>query len=451
MVNDMVIGKFALESLTTGMYNDPSIIFREYIQNSADAIDDAIEMQYFSTEDSEIKVIVDSRRRSIEIVDNGIGIKSNEVKTTLLNIGNSRKDFRFHKGFRGIGRLSGLSYCEVLTFETSFKGEPIKSTVKFDAKKLTGFLKPGEYNDISIQTIIEEIVDIQIEECQSEIHFFKVKLNNVSRSYDLLDIKKVQDYIEQVAPLPFNLSKFKLGQKIEDKITEIGHENRSYNIYIGKTEDKIHKLYKPYKSLFISDMSKSNDSISDIHFEVIRDDFEKKNLALVWYGKCELLGSVADIKVKGLRLRKSGVLIGDRFSLSHLFKEERFNGWIQGEVIVFDKKLVPNGRRDDFEKNDDYLSLLERLQVVTESISNEIRKKSSERNKLKNQTITKNDNLNQNVSDEKKVFFLKLENLINEATRYNNDMMENITKIVENEVDQERAKVIISKIEQLLA
>ena len=37
------IGKDVIESLTLGMYEDSRFIFREYIQNSADQIDKAVE------------------------------------------------------------------------------------------------------------------------------------------------------------------------------------------------------------------------------------------------------------------------------------------------------------------------------------------------------------------------------------------------------------------------
>lgn len=37
------IGKDVIESLTLGMYEDSRFIYREYIQNAADAIDKAIE------------------------------------------------------------------------------------------------------------------------------------------------------------------------------------------------------------------------------------------------------------------------------------------------------------------------------------------------------------------------------------------------------------------------
>ena len=38
------IGKDVIESLTLGMYEDCRFIYREYIQNAADAIDKAIDL-----------------------------------------------------------------------------------------------------------------------------------------------------------------------------------------------------------------------------------------------------------------------------------------------------------------------------------------------------------------------------------------------------------------------
>lgn len=40
---DISIGKFTLESLTTGMYSEPESCYREYIQNAVDSLDSAIE------------------------------------------------------------------------------------------------------------------------------------------------------------------------------------------------------------------------------------------------------------------------------------------------------------------------------------------------------------------------------------------------------------------------
>lgn len=43
---EISIGKFTLESLTTGMYNEPESCFREYIQNAVDSIDMAVEKNF---------------------------------------------------------------------------------------------------------------------------------------------------------------------------------------------------------------------------------------------------------------------------------------------------------------------------------------------------------------------------------------------------------------------
>ena len=54
---DVSIGKFTLESLTTGMYSDARIVFREYIQNAVDALEEAINNKI--TESSSMRITVD--------------------------------------------------------------------------------------------------------------------------------------------------------------------------------------------------------------------------------------------------------------------------------------------------------------------------------------------------------------------------------------------------------
>jgi len=56
MENVIKIGKYTLESLTTGMYTDPKIIYREYIQNSVDAIEEAVNNRYMEIYNTERKV-----------------------------------------------------------------------------------------------------------------------------------------------------------------------------------------------------------------------------------------------------------------------------------------------------------------------------------------------------------------------------------------------------------
>lgn len=73
------------------------------------------------------------------------------------------------------------------------------------------------------------------------------------------------------------------------------------------------------------------------------------------------------------------MLIGDRGTCNGLFKEERFNGWMIGELHVFDNDLVVNARRDYFEQNEAYYDLSETFKEWSTSKSREIRKISYER------------------------------------------------------------------------
>ena len=122
-MKQVTIGKYTLESLTTGMYVEPYVLYREYVQNSADSIDKAIESGLIDNSDDRIDIYISKDNRTIEIIDNGTGIESERAYRVLADIGNSKKKSSSNKGFRGIGRLSGLGYCEQLIFETSTNGE----------------------------------------------------------------------------------------------------------------------------------------------------------------------------------------------------------------------------------------------------------------------------------------------------------------------------------------
>lgn len=73
-MNEPVAGKFLLEILTRGMYSNPMHVYREYIQNSSDSIDKAIEAGILQSAEAEIHISIDAKERSIIIRDNGLGI-----------------------------------------------------------------------------------------------------------------------------------------------------------------------------------------------------------------------------------------------------------------------------------------------------------------------------------------------------------------------------------------
>lgn len=80
------IGKNAIENLTQSMYNDPRVVYREYIQNSSDQIDIALANKTFSNEKLEIIITIDKKRRNIFIRDNANGISVKNIKRKLGRI-----------------------------------------------------------------------------------------------------------------------------------------------------------------------------------------------------------------------------------------------------------------------------------------------------------------------------------------------------------------------------
>ena len=81
MDNRTIIGKDVIESLTTSMYDDPCFVYREYIQNSADAIDKA--RQTGLVEEGNIYITINSEKRKIEIEDDAIGIEQSRRCSVL--------------------------------------------------------------------------------------------------------------------------------------------------------------------------------------------------------------------------------------------------------------------------------------------------------------------------------------------------------------------------------
>lgn len=404
----VTIGKYTLESLTTGMYVEPYVLYREYVQNSADSIDKAIESGLIDNSDDRIDIYISKDNRTIEIIDNGTGIESERAYGVLADIGNSKKKSSSNKGFRGIGRLSGLGYCEKLIFETSTSGENKKSIITFDSNILHELLSPGKYEELSLEDVILKSSKVEFENEENERHYLKVKMINVNNKLNLLEFDKLLSYLQQTLPVPYNLESFTLGNKINNELHKLNQRIDEYNIYLH-SDDSTVQVLKPYRNKLIVDIKKKIlDEVTDLELKLIVNDIKgDKPIALVWYGRCGLKGTIVDDSVKGLRIRKAGLLIGDRFLANPIFNEDRFNGWVIGEIIVLDDELIPNARRDDFEKNDAYLFFMKELRKIGEKISNEIRIASTKRN------INLNDSANKKKStDGSKNIFKEIDYLL---------------------------------------
>ena len=374
------VGKYTLESLTTGMYSDPKIVYREYIQNSVDSLETAVANNLLEPQGMRIDIVINAEDSIISIRDNGMGIPCAEAKETLMNVGNSKKRHSNNRGFRGIGRLGGMSYCDTLVFTTSAENEPQKTIVSFDCKKLRNLLIPGQYEDLTLSAVLSEITTVNVEPEKAEKHYFLVEMKDVSSFSDLLDIDTAKSYISQVAPLPYQSRHFIYSSQLHSFLNEHGYSVEEFPIFVGANEFDLEPLYKPNRSRFHSDRNKMK--VDEIHkmvyFDVTIDD---ELYALGWYGDCNWYGSLSEHEISGFRVRKGNILIGDNKTLNSIFREARFNGWTQGELFILTDKLIPNARRDDFEQNQYYFKLLETLnEGVGWDITRAIREASLTRN-----------------------------------------------------------------------
>ena len=105
----------------------------------------------------------------------------------------------------------------------------------------------------------------------------------------------------------------------------------------------------------------------------------EKVTAMLWYAETNFLGTVLDKDIKGIRIRQGNILIGDENTLRKCYKEERFNSWMVGELLVFNEDIIPNTRRDDYEKNSAYKELLSQFTEWANEMSRQIRHRSYER------------------------------------------------------------------------
>lgn len=374
------VGKYTLESLTTGMYADPKIVYREYIQNSVDSLEHAVSLGMLEQQGMRIDIIVNADESYISIKDNGTGISAAEAAQTLMNVGSSKKRNANNRGFRGIGRLGGMSYCNTLVFTTSAENEKVKTVVSFDCKKLRHLLVPGEYEDMSLSAVLEEITTIETFPEKEEKHYLCVEMVDVNGFSDLLDIDAARSYISQVAPLPYQSRHFIYTSQLKSYLSDNGYIVEEFPIFVGENESDLEPVYKPNKSRFRSDRGKRTvDEISSMKYFNVTVDGEL--YALGWYGNCGWYGFLSEKEISGFRVRKGNILIGDSHTMNAIFKEARFNGWTQGEIFIVTDKLIPNARRDDFEQNDAYYKFMEALSnSVGTEIARTIREASLTRN-----------------------------------------------------------------------
>lgn len=103
------VGAGILNIITESLYDNPIVVFREYVQNSVDSI-----FKEVCQDGYEIKIW--RAGNDLCFLDNGRGIDPHDFNNEMIKIGDSSKKKSRNLGYKGIGRLSGVPYCKKLTF-----------------------------------------------------------------------------------------------------------------------------------------------------------------------------------------------------------------------------------------------------------------------------------------------------------------------------------------------
>jgi molecular chaperone HtpG len=377
---EVFIGKDVLELVTTAMHVDPITVYREYIQNAADAIDEARRCGRLAPlEPGRVNIDVDPLTRSVCIRDNGVGVPWPRFVECLTAIGASSKRGTSARGFRGVGRLAGLGYAQELVFRSRVAGETLVSELRWDCRMLKSALRSAASNGGVSELVRSIVTATRIERHGYPERFFEVELRGMVRlgSDKLLNPTAIAEYLAQVAPVPF-APDFRFGAEITAALrgaVTLGE----LELHVSGVEGPI---YRPHRNGFAID-SKRVTLFENVEF-VEMPSIDGQVAAIGWVLHHGYEGAVPiSSLIRGLRLRCGNLQVGDHTLLEELFPEPRFNAWSVGEIHVIDPRILPNGRRDNFEQDAHLNNLLNHLTPVARRIARRCRVSSRKRHLLR--------------------------------------------------------------------
>ena len=378
-MNEPIAGKFLLEILTKGMYSNPMHVYREYIQNSSDSIDKAVESGILSATEAEIHISIDDKNRNIVIRDNGLGMRLDIAKTKLLNVGASDKDGVTERGFRGIGRLGGLAYAEKVQFITSAYGDSAKTVMTCDCIRMQQLLQKSNKETSDIMETFKAISSFEEQPEELEKHYFEVRLIGVPEESGLLDEENAIRYLAETAPIDFDSQQFAQARKIREFFLEKGFPITCYKILRGVRRKPIYKLYSRSLSTGKQERTKIKDYVRDVEF-IYHEASDGKPLYIGWLAITDFSGVISDESVQGIRFRKGNILVGNGTTFSKFFHSEGHNAnrMFAGEIHVLHDELVPNSQRDDFEPSTVYNEMRTALAEWAGIINKKYRRGTSE-------------------------------------------------------------------------
>lgn len=365
-----LVGSDVLGLITAGMYDNPLTVYREYIQNAADAIASAGDGG-----EGRVEIQIDPSQLCVKIRDNGPGLAHEAAVRALLPIAQSQKHRESDRGFRGIGRLAALAFSDSVTFLTRTRNDRLVTRIAWDGSELRRKINAARQTE----SVIRECVTVeQLTGLAHPTHFFEVQITGIGRHAAglMLNRNAVRNYVAEVCPVPF-ASTFPFASKIE-KLLDKGKRPLVLNVIL---DGEVSPVTRRFADL-IRFSEDRMDSFTELE-EVEVPSLDRRGSAAVgWIAHSSYLGAIPKGNgIRGLRGRIGNIQIGDETIFDTLFPEERFNRWCVGEIHILDPRIVPNGRRDFFEPGPHVRNLENHVRTIARRISALCRSASSLRHK----------------------------------------------------------------------
>lgn len=324
------------------LYTDPSVIYREYIQNACDGLELALTNGLITDNEAVISIQID--KNEISIKDRGIGVSVTEIGPRLVDPGNSVKYKDNLIGQYGIGRLIAAQYCEKIVFETSYYLENKKTILTWNTEEAFKLIDSHEYEDGT--DVIDKVTSVVFEPEDAEEHYFRVRLCGIKRRIDkLVDIQSVKEYVSLMAPVDYSME-FKEGYlfpALEENpdIKELYENERIYKVVVNGED-----IRKPYSF----DIPNKDTSLIKPLFLKFEDP-DDGLLGWGWYALNDKIIQMNNVLFRGIRFRKLNTIVGDANVMANYMKNVSVNYFV-GEMFLTHDKIQPTGSRDGFVDSD---------------------------------------------------------------------------------------------------
>lgn len=335
---------FIIEVLTQGLYPNKFHVIREYVQNSYDAI---LKWRRSSGDSGHGQIGIAVAPPSIFIYDDGIGMDHTKVNQYRY-VGYSEKRAGEGVGFRGIGKLSGISVADKLIVTSSPVGVPERYKLVFDANEmLDHILELKQYGEnIPLNDLIRIHTDITTEDEETSRHYTLVELFNVrTDSQGLMTEEKLEDYLSMNAPVDFDPG-FPYADIVDEWLREYVPDYDTAPIYLNGSQ-----IFKPYpQDLKLPQMR----LIFDDSEQAQPSEEDSEHIAFYWYCEHAEKGQFDDRQRCGLRYRVKNFAVGDNWLPRRTWWTSRphLAFYFFGEIHVCNPDVIPSSARDDFEQNE---------------------------------------------------------------------------------------------------